>query len=292
MEFATTYRQSRWIDAVSEVHFDTIFNLINDYKAHPTVLYRRVLEVPPIGQITINDEPSTFELYIDLYNKYPDVIFNFINLSDLYEFRTKAPKASIAFANTIESYQLLYTLMQYKVTDVLLGEPLVFDIYTINEYIKDQNSNCRIHILPIGKIPEYLPPDEDYFKHFWVLPQHLYLYDQYVDVCNIITNDITREDKLCELYIQTKEYHGFMTVLLNRDIPKQKANELNLIQNIDSSKIRSDLIQDGFALQKLSCRQKCINSYPSRCHACETQLALINKMRRMTIQDLKVGERK
>ena len=270
IEFATTYRQDKYLSKVQEVHYDTIHSLMASYENFPDATHRRVLEIPTIGSIQFNGQPTTLQLYNDLHKKHPDCILNFIQLNDLYDYRQQYDDANCGLLMPVNNYGILHAIIKLNISDVVITEPLIFDIITVSTFIKDQLPQCRIHINPLyqpfGKIFE----NEDPLHHAWVLPQHIYLYEDLVDVVDIIDRNPTREQRLLNLYVDKEMYHNLLEVLFNTyDSSAPTYNSM-----------RGDFISDDMALKRMTCNQKCLSTYPPRCHFCDTQRTVFHALRK------------
>ena len=82
-------------------------------------------------------------------------------------------------------------------------------------------------------------------NHFFILPQHANLYNDYIDVFEL------NKDILCDIYIYRKEY---------------KDNLCYLINNFDLD-LHPNVIDKHFIVARLNCGQKCVIS-PNHCHYC------------------------
>lgn len=261
MQFATTFRQSKWLDRVDEVHFDTIHSLFESYEKYPDATYRRVLEVRPLGTIEFNGEPTTIDTYVQVRHKYPECILNFMDVGDLVSFvNTVTESENVSYFYPVNTYNLLNAVIRCKVCDILIDEPLTFDLENVNDVIKRQLPECRIHVVPCFNRNNQIHPDEDYIHHFWLLPQHVYLNEDFIDVINLIDKDKVREQRLLDIYIDKEEYHNYLMVLFGYYDEEKTHTEL-----------KADFVDEEMAIKRMNCKQRCMSSYPVRCHYCDLQ---------------------
>lgn len=183
----------------------------------------------------------------------------FYQLNDLlvYSSNYQSSEDRYSFHYPADTYNLLYTLLVNRVSDVLLEEPFVFDIERISNYIKYYQPNCRIHIRPyIGK-PSYMPINESIMHHFWVLPQHLYKYENYVDFVDIFADRVERERRLLDAYCVNHEYTNLLGPLVENCAP------------IYDLKMSAGYVPDTLIDTRLRCKQICLTRTPSICHLCD-----------------------
>ena len=93
--------------------------------------------------------------------------------------------------------------------------------------------------------------------HFWILPQHLYLYENYIDVIDLIDDNIVRETGLINAYTSTLPYNAHLSTL---------------IQGLNSD-IGAGFIDETFVNSRLNCGQYCMKNKNS-CHRCDQYIKM------------------
>lgn len=137
----------------------------------------------------------------------------------------------------------------YKATDIMVGEPLVFQCDQLRKLRYD---GFKIRANPhIGINPALAETGEDSINHFWVLPQHMYIYDDYIDVFELDETDARKEKSLIDLY---SDYYPYDIRLL--------ISNYNCPEDIFGTNITEEFIS-----RRLNCGQRCMLPYSS-CHYC------------------------
>lgn len=259
MKYCSSYRQTKMYNYLNEIHFSRIFQLME----YDRQLYNNqilCLEILKVGSVEFNGKPTTFELYDSLLDKFPDLNFEFYELSDLVQFAGMCHEGTkYRWHYPADSYNMLTTLLDYRVSDIVLDEPLTFDIENVSALIRDRNSNCKIHIRPdIGK-PGWMPMNESIMHHFWLLPQFVYLYEDYIDVIDLFAESDSRERRLIEAFCLDKSYDYELYAFVLNTAP------------IDDE-MRGGWVTEEMARRRMNCKQKCMSTYPQACHECDIEL--------------------
>ena len=257
MKYAGSYRQTEYYEYMDEIHFGKLSTML-DYIIENQGTKPCCLEILNMKDRSFNNEPVTNELYHSIITKYPNVRLEFYELKDLLNYAKDyfGTQDKYSFHFPADTYNLLNTLLRLKVSDILLDEPFVFEIERIYNFIKFQYQDCKIHIRPyIGK-PSYMLSDESVMHHFWVLPQHLYLYEEYVDVVDIFADSIERERRLLDIYCVKHEYTNLLGPLVNNYTEQDK-------------KMCAGYVPLKMAEDRLNCKQICCTRIPSICHICD-----------------------
>lgn len=262
MIYASSYRQKKYYDNLDEIHFSSINNLMH-YYVDEKGTKSCCLEILDVKETFFNGEEITPNVYLDLITKYPQLRLVFYQLTDLYNYiETEPDKAhgNYYFNYPADNYNMLNTLLQIGVSDIVLDEPLVFDIERVRNYIfnKTSNQDLRIHIRPYLGKPGWMPEKESIIHHFWVLPQDIDLYEPYVDVVDLFAISGAREAKLIEDYCIKHETETVLGALVEN-------------RCVEDLKMPAAMITEDLVLDRLDCRQICMSTYPQRCHKCDLQ---------------------
>ena len=261
MEYSSSYRQTDMYPYLNEIHFSRIFQLMTYYEKTPDNDKRLCLEILKIGSIDFNGQPTSIKLYDDLLDKFPDLVLEFYELDDLYNFVAFTSKtfAQYRWHFPADNYNMLRTLLALGVSDLVIDEPLTFDIENVANIVRTSVPECRIHIRPdIGK-PGWMDKRESIIHHFWLLPQYVYLYEDYVDVIDLFAEAPPREMRLIESFCIKKTYD-------------YELNAFVLHSAEGDEQMRGSLVSEEMAYKRMRCKQKCMSTYPSRCHECDIDL--------------------
>lgn len=139
----------------------------------------------------------------------------------------------------------------YKATDIMVGEPLVFQC---DQLARLKYFGFKIRANPhIGMNYALAQTGEDGLNHFWVLPQHMSLYNDYIDVFELDETDTQKEKSLINLYMS--DYPYALNLLISN---------YNCSENIFGSNITEEYVK-----RRLNCGQRCLLPFGG-CHFCLT----------------------
>jgi hypothetical protein len=153
----------------------------------------------------------------------------------------------------------LYTimgLMNIGVTDIKIEGPLVFNLASVKNLIKDTDINIRI--VPNVAYTNGLPY-KDGVLGSWIRPEDLSNYEELIDVIefeNIPTK--AKEQALYRLYMEDKEWDG---------------NLSDLITNLNYPGLNR-MIPTTMSCLRKNCKQACLSG--SNCKICYRMLYLAN----------------
>lgn len=213
--------------------------------------HRIILEVPSL-------EGSGFSIskIEKLLEENPQLFLDFYEIKDLNTWCEKSTiKHRYMYHYPVSLWSMTTLLCDLQVSDILLGEPLTFQIKRIAVCIKDNYPDIKIRICPHLGQPRMFKNHTKEINHFWVLPQHLKLYTGIVDVCDILEKNPLREATLITLYTKGEVY----------DLP------LNLLIESMDLDIPGFLIDDDLARKRLDCQQRCM-MHQGQCHTCDMRV--------------------
>lgn len=95
----------------------------------------------------------------------------------------------------VNNWDTFCGLIDYGVSDIYIVEQMGFEIDKCSE--KAHQNNIKIRVFP--NIAQSKWSNMDGIKKFFIRPEDIIAYEQYVDVCEFIT-DITREKVLYNIY--------------------------------------------------------------------------------------------
>ena len=124
----------------------------------------------------------------------------------------------------------------------------------VKDNIKSEGINIRVCPHLGRQISESV---DDGSCHFWILPQHMHLYENIIDVCDLLDNNITREATIVDVYTKEEPYTLPMNLLIT-----------NFDREISGGRITDDLIK-----ARKNCGQRCMVNRMS-CHSCDLHMRL------------------
>ena len=236
IEFATTYPDKRIIV--------TIHSLAED-------------KVPAIDKL------------FNIHKEIPNLYYEFKILQDLIKY-SKAYQEQIRedrhvmFGQSVISWAMVMILRYYMVSDILIAEPLTFNMPDVMKGIKNEGIAVRVNPTLSKHILATENADDSCMNHFWVPPEYVHLYEAYVDTMELCqdADDSSREETLLRLYAVDKSY---------------KSELRFLIKNFDIS-MRTAYLDNTFFTRRMNCGQRCLIS-KNNCHFCSALPRLYTKIK-------------
>ena len=253
MQFCTSYRQSPEIkNKMTEIryplkHLTLALDQIKEKQNHIAII-----EILNLSSGNLNEEQIH-----DLAVEYKNIYFDFYLFSDFKIISNKYQEQKYMYHYPIQSWiDLNYILHFDGLHSITIGEPLIFDIKKVKTLITRSRNNIQLRAYPtIGRPTVYNDyPGDHGLCHFWVLPQHIYLYENLIDIMDILSDDQEREEVLCDYYINNKPW------LLQLS---------SFFKNMTTNVI-GNYVLDEWAEKRLNCGQRCFMPSPT-CHYCESQ---------------------
>ena len=250
MKFCTSYFQPDFIrNQVQEVRFSimALMPALEYAGRHPDK--KVIIEILSLADSKM---PSVNKLY-DLQQENNNVYYDFYALYDLVSYsraHDHAPR-HIMLHQPVDTWGLIQILMYYHVSDITIDEPLTFDLPNVLKDIKSHDINIRIRPNIAKNRYEKEMETDNGLHHFWVLPQHLNFYEDYIDVIDLIDNNSEREAALVKTYL-SGNYEASLSLL---------------VEGIEKD-IGAPFITDKFVTRRLSCGQVCMKS-KDYCHHCD-----------------------
>lgn len=260
MKYCTSnYQWDAYRMKVQEVRFSikNINGALNFLESERHANHRVIIEIPDIKNMGI-----TLEKLIPLAKENKQIVLDLFKLEDLIAVaKASNYECSYMYHYQVTTWALVQILSYYKVSDMLLGEPLVFEMDKVRDNIKSQGVTIRVCPHLGRQISESV---DDGSRHFWILPQHMHLYENVIDVCDLLDNNVTREGTLVDIYTKGEPYVLPMNLLIT-----------NFDREISGGRITEDLVR-----HRKNCGQRCMVNGIS-CHSCDLYMrlaeAVINK---------------
>lgn len=274
MKICSSYRQlPSHSDLLDQIRFSRLGDLLDYNHKNPGSDKILILEIDDMSQRQFNGQPTTPSLYADFMLKIATMQLDFYSLNDLNIFVTYLMDTNTELYHRYmyhypaETYNMLNALIDYEVGYITIDEPLVFDIDNVYRYMHTHDENCKLRIRPDRGQPVYMPKqDFSSVCHFWVLPQHIHFYEQYVDVIDLLAIDDKRESRLILVYGKDKKWEIDMTPLIyNLHLPIA---------------LKGVFMDDEVAEKRLNCKQICQSTVPQRCHRCELEAKIYDQLSR------------
>lgn len=183
-----------------------------------------------------------------------DITYDFYLMEDLLEYRKNCIANDDAiykyfYHYPVSTWGMVRILLESQVSDIVLGEPLVFMKNEVEKYI---HPYAKTRAYPHKGKPSLaleftsLPA----INHFFVLPQWVEAYD-FIDTFDLLDDNIARESALLDIYKEPQYIYK-----LSHVVPSITSN------------ITGAYIDNDFVTKRLNCNQTCLKN-PNGCHYCE-----------------------
>lgn len=187
------------------------------------------------------------QLLKGLYDKYNNikVIFSYTNEEVLA--RVQEYSIPYFFSNPVTTIDELTGLLDYKPTDMYICEELGFFLDKISKILHDRNIKVRVYPNICQSSFKGLPS----IKTFFIRPDDVYIYSNFVDVFELISDE-ERQEVIYKIYKQEKWFGK-----INEVIPSFKGE-------LDSKYIFSP----AFGAIRSKCGKRCLYK-PGSCGICD-----------------------
>ena len=155
------------------------------------------------------------------------------------------------YANRINNWDEFIGLIELGVTDIYIVEDLAFELDKVSQIAHEEN--VKIRIFP--NVAQSSWRDTPDIKKFWVRPEDIDFYSQYVDVCEFF-GTVEQIPTLLKIYKEDKQWFG----LLNEII-------IGLKTPLDSR-----FTDPRFAEKRIRCGKSCRKS--GKCKMCDLHVEL------------------
>ena len=169
---------------------------------------------------------KTQELGAMLFNDYPDAKFYF---------------------NThVNNWDDFIDLINYNVTDIFIVEGMGFELDKISKIAKEHNTQIRV----FPNVAQASNDNTDSLRKFWIRPEDIGFYDDYVDVCEFF-GEKEKFDILYNVYKKDKKWFGNLSEII-----------IGLKEQIDSR-----YIVPRFVKKRVRCGRECMKG--GNCEMCD-----------------------
>lgn len=191
----------------------------------------------------IYQENQNFKLVIDYFNE--NSAFDLI----------RSLKIPFFFANFVSTVDQMIGLAKYQPTDMYICQELGFSLNKVSSFLHE--NNIRIRVIP--NICQSSFPETPSLKTFFIRPEDIDIYSEYVDVFQIVSDEI-RQQVLYNIYKK-----GVWTGYINEIIPSFK-------QDIDNR-----YILNSFGEIRRRCGKRCMYN-PKNCLICDRYIDLTSSL--------------
>lgn len=161
--------------------------------------------------LTIEEKLTDGELKIlkTIHDAYPNLVLRF-EFYD-YDYVENIVECGIPFfyANRVNSWDEFLGLVELAVTDIYIVEEFAFELEKISEIA--HAAGIRIRIYP--NVAQSSWKDTPDIKKFWVRPEDIDFYSQYVDVCEFF-GEPEQMVVLIKIYKEDKQWYGLLNEII------------------------------------------------------------------------------
>lgn len=258
MKYCLRYQKSK------EAFMKKADELLIRYEADNLTLLDFLLENKEKRTIILIDEPERFfdddelKKFIAFKEKYPDLNFTFCldELNFLLIAALKENNFSFFTRIYVNNWDTFRGLLDLGVSDVYIVESMGFELDKCSAIAHEKN--VKIRVFP--NIAQSQWEDTMDIKKFFIRPEDVYVYEDYVDIFEFL-GDIRKDETLYTIYAEDKEWYGDLT---------------ELITGLNTS-FDSRFIIPKFAEIRVRCGKKCMKD--NKCQICEMVSALSNSLK-------------
>ena len=254
MKFCTSYYQNENIRRkVNELRWSmySFTGAIEYSEGHPDI--RIIVEI-----LNLSDSRTpSMDILNNIQQENNQIYYDFYSLDDLIAYADYTQSNHIMYHQPALTWNLVQILLAYNVSDITIGEPLTFSMNDIEKNIRSLGVNVRVRPYIARNSYQMKLQNDNGAHHFWILPQHLYLYENYIDVIDLIDDNIAREEGLVNAYTSTLPYNAYLSTL---------------IQGLNTE-VGAQFIDETFVNSRLNCGQYCMKNKNS-CHRCDQYIKM------------------
>ena len=161
------------------------------------------------------------------------------------------------FNEKLYSIDKVWEIISLGVSDVYICGELGFELKSISKRIHDAGVKIRIH----PDVAQSTAVSVDPLTKFFVRPEDIYKYNDYVDVCEFFAEDKIRDNLLYSVY--AKEHRWYL-------------NLNDIILGLDCEPVSNISISKQFGTVRLNCRKRCMRE--GGCAICTRCIELSRKL--------------
>lgn len=161
----------------------------------------------------------------------------------------------------IQTFYDLEGLIQLGASQVLIDAPLFFDLKKIKEY------NIKVRLIVNQCYQNYIPRANG-IHGCWILPQHMYLYEDYIYMIEFTSINTIQLNKLLDVYKNQKQW----------------IEDCNVLFKYFNYHILGSAVSEDLTKIRLNCGQRCTRG---KCDVCDKYLALGRQMTSDLVTNIK-----
>lgn len=209
---------------------------------------------------------DNLDLLIAIYKKGYNIA---IILPDRYYInQLKKEKVPFYFEELVYTWDQLYGIVSSGVSDIFISGDLGFDLERIKKVFPNISIRCYANVAQSASNW----PSENRFKDFYIRPEDVDLYSNYIDVIEFF-NSVDKQNTLYEIYFKDKQWNGKLEEII-----------IGLKFNINNYYI----LGSEFARRRSQCQKKCMKG--ERCRLCDRLAELAESLEKSP--DFEVFERR
>ena len=201
----------------------------------------------------------------DLYKAYSEKV-NFILCINNLQLAKECKEKGIKFywAYPVFSWYEFQGLIALEPCYITLGAPLSFNLEKVKK-----KTNIPLRLCPNLAYDAYIPRENGLYGT-WVRPEDIPTYEKYIDVCDFVTDELSKEAVLLHTYKENKAWPGNLYLLLT-----------NFNIHVDNRALPDELGE-----MRANCGQRCMEN--GTCHFCETAIKFATAIRHKHYEDNKI----
>jgi hypothetical protein len=168
------------------------------------------------------------------------------------------------WAYPVFSWYELQGLIALHPCYISLTAPLSFSLDKVKK-----KTQIPLRICPNLAYDAYIPRRNGLYGT-WVRPEDIVVYEQYIDVCDFLTDDLNKESTLLHIYKDNKTWPGNLNLLLS-----------NFNINIDNR-----VLPEEIGTVRANCGQRCMEN--GTCHFCFQAISFADTIRHKHYEDNKI----
>ena len=266
MKFATSFYQTGELrNKVHELRFSLqALNAAIEYATNNKDVKVIVehKDIKPTDKAYVKTD-KLYSLQTELDNLYYD-FYDFSALREYAKYCMAQPYSICHYMCHTEAtnWGLVQILMYYHVSDISIGEPLVFQVNNLKA-LKERGVCVRARPHQPAVLMDM--KNDNGIRHFWVLPQHISFYEDAIDVFDLTSNDHKYEETVVKMYTDGTSFEGSFS----KAFPTMKVT------------YSASIVDDKWMSRRMNCGQRCLE-VPKKCNHCEQMLQYLNLIKERT----------
>ena len=217
----------------------TLFKFLDTYK-DKRINFRVLDKIDITETLGVNFIKDLQKEYPNVYIQFPQYTKEIMNIIKENEIK------NYFFSTYVNNIDMFYCLVNSGVSDIYIVEALGFELDKISKVTKEKNISIRV----FPNIAQSLVEDIPDLKKFFIRPEDIQDYKDFIDVCEFFY-----EDSKClnyfDIYKNKQEWYGDLSEIING---------LNI-------KLDSRYMLPRFGELRSRCGKKCFKG--GDCHICE-----------------------